>query len=73
MYVVALAYPAIALLREERIVLALSMSAPALGFVVNITFVIVSQAALVTMSMMLSLFAALRFSPARFSRGRCAS
>lgn len=56
---VVLAYPVIALLRAGRIVPALSLSAVALGFVVNMAFVVVSRTALVTMPVMLAVFALL--------------
>jgi O-antigen ligase len=56
---VALAYPIIMLLRAGRIVPALLLSATALGFVVNMAFVIVSRTALVTMPIMLAVFALL--------------
>jgi O-antigen ligase len=56
---VVLAYPIIALLRAGRIVPALLLGAIALSFVVNMTFVIVSRTALVTMPVMLAVFALL--------------
>jgi len=56
---VALAYPVITLLRAKRILLAVLLSAIALSFVVNMAFVIVSRTALVTMPVMLALFALL--------------
>ena len=56
---VALAYPIIALLRAGKILPALSLSAVALSFVVNMAFVIVSRTALVTMPIMLAVFALL--------------
>jgi O-antigen ligase len=56
---VVLAYPVIALVRAGRIVPALSLSAIALGFVVNMAFVVVSRTALVTMPVMLAVFALL--------------
>jgi O-antigen ligase len=56
---VALAYPVITLLRAGRIRLALLLVAIALSFVVNMAFVIVSRTALVTMPIMLAVFALL--------------
>jgi O-antigen ligase len=56
---VALAYPIVMLLREKRIWLAASLTAVALGFAVNMALVIVSRTALVTMPVMLAVFAAL--------------
>jgi O-antigen ligase len=56
---VALAYPIVTFLREKRIWLAVLLTALALGFVVNMALVIVSRTALVTMPIMLGVFAAL--------------
>ena len=56
---VALAYPVIMLLRERRIRLALLLGAIALSLVVNMAFVIVSRTAMVTMPIMLAVFALL--------------
>jgi O-antigen ligase len=56
---VALAYPIITLLRANRILLAAVLTAVSLSFVVNMTFVTVSRTALVTMPIMLAVFAAL--------------
>jgi O-antigen ligase len=56
---VVLAYPVIALLRAGRIVPALALSAIALSFVVNMAFVVVSRTVLVTMPVMLAVFALL--------------
>jgi O-antigen ligase len=56
---VVLAYPVIALLRAGRIGPALALSAIALSFVVNMAFVVVSRTALVTMPVMLAVFALL--------------
>jgi O-antigen ligase len=56
---VALAYPVITLLREKRIWLAVLLIAVSLSFVVNMAVVIVSRTALVTMPIMLAVFAAL--------------
>jgi O-antigen ligase len=56
---VGLAYPIIALLRAGRIVPALLLGAIALSFVANMTFIIVSRTALVTMPIMLMVFALL--------------
>jgi hypothetical protein len=56
---VALAYPVITLLREKRTWLAVLLIAVSLSFVVNMALVIVSRTALVTMPIMLAVFAAL--------------
>jgi O-antigen ligase len=56
---VALAYPVIALLRAGKIWLAAVLAVVALSFVVNMTFVAVSRTALVTMPVMLAVFALL--------------
>jgi O-antigen ligase len=56
---VVLAYPVIGLLRSGRIIPALLLSAIALSFVVNMAFVVVSRTALVTMPVMLAVFALL--------------
>jgi O-antigen ligase len=56
---VALAYPIATLLRARRIWLAALLVALALGFVFNMALVIVSRTALVTMPIMLAVFAAL--------------
>ena len=56
---VALAYPVIMLLRAGRFWLAGLLAAAALSFVLNMTFVIVSRTALVTMPIMLATFALL--------------
>ena len=57
---VVLAYPVIALLRAGRIVACVAaLSAIALSFVVNMAFVVVSRTALVTMPVMLAVFALL--------------
>lgn len=56
---VVLAYPIIALVRAGRIVPALLLGAIALGFVANMTFIIVSRTVLVTMPVMLAVFALL--------------
>ena len=54
---VALAYPIIRLLRTNRIWQALVLGAISFGFVVNMAFVIVSRTAMVTMPIMLAVFA----------------
>jgi O-antigen ligase len=54
---VALAYPIIMLLRAKRTLLAALLIAASLSFVVNMMFVIVSRTALVTMPIMLAVFA----------------
>jgi O-antigen ligase len=56
---VALAYPVVVLLRAGKTLSALLLTALALSFVVNMAFVIVSRTALVTMPMMLAVFALL--------------
>jgi len=56
---VALAYPIITLLRAKRIWLAGLLTAVALTFVVNMAFVIVSRTALVTIPILLAVFALL--------------
>ena len=56
---VALAYPIVTLLRAKRIWLAVLLVAIALSFLVNMVFVIVSRTALVTMPIMLAVFALL--------------
>jgi O-antigen ligase len=56
---VVLAYPVVGLFRSGRIVPALLLSAVALGFVGNMIFVVVSRTALVTMPVMLAVFALL--------------
>jgi O-antigen ligase len=56
---VALAYPIIGLLRTSRIWQALVLGAISLGFVVNMAFVIVSRTAMVTIPIMLAVFALL--------------
>src|SRR2546429_639233 len=56
---VALAYPIIALLRAKRTLPAVLLSAVALGFVLNMVFVTVSRTALVTIPILLAVFALL--------------
>jgi O-antigen ligase len=56
---VILAYPVISLLRAGRPVAALLLSAIVLSFLVNMAFVIVSRTALVTIPVMLAVFALL--------------
>jgi O-antigen ligase len=56
---VALAYPVVTLLRAKRILLAVLLIAVSLSFVVNMIFVIVSRTALVTLPVMLVVFALL--------------
>jgi O-antigen ligase len=56
---VALAFPIAALLRAKKIGLALLLGALALGFLANMAFVIVSRTALVTIPIMLAVFALL--------------
>jgi O-antigen ligase len=56
---VALAYPVITLLREKRFLPAMLLIAVSLSFVVNMVFVVVSRTALVTMPILLAIFALL--------------
>jgi len=56
---VALAYPILALLRASRIWLAALLAAVALSLLVNMMFVVISRTALVTMPIMLLVFALL--------------
>jgi O-antigen ligase len=56
---VTLAYPVITLLRTDRILPAALLTAVSLSFVANMMFVTVSRTALVTMPVMLAVFAAL--------------
>ncbi len=54
---IALAYPIATLWREKRTQLAVALAALALSFLINMTFVIVSRTAMVTMPIMLAVFA----------------
>ncbi len=54
---VVLLYPVITLLRDRKIWQAVLLAAIAVSFIVNMTFVIVSRTALVTMPIMLAVFA----------------
>lgn len=56
---VALAYPIMTLLRTNRVWLAALLAAVALSFLVNMMFVVISRTALVTMPVMLAVFALL--------------
>jgi O-antigen ligase len=56
---VALAYPIVSLLRAKRILLAVLLAAISMSFIVNMMFVIVSRTALVTMPILLAVFALL--------------
>jgi O-antigen ligase len=56
---VTLAYPVVASLRLKKIWLALLLAAIALSFLVNMMFVVISRTALVTMPIMLAVFALL--------------
>ena len=58
---VALAYPVIMLLRAGKFWLAAGLAVVALGFVLNMAFVVVSRTALVTMPVMLAVFALFHF------------
>jgi O-antigen ligase len=59
---VALAYPALVLLREKRYWIAGLLTALALSFLINMVFVVVSRTALVTVPIMLGVFALLHLS-----------
>jgi hypothetical protein len=59
---VALAYPIVNFLRTKRIMLAGLLFAIAMSFVVNMGFVVVSRTALVTMPIMLAVFALVHLS-----------
>ncbi|MCA6117738.1 O-antigen ligase family protein [Bradyrhizobium sp. WSM 1738] len=56
---VALAYPIIRLVQAKRLWLALMLGAISLGFILNMSFVIVSRTAMVTIPIMLAVFAVL--------------
>ena len=56
---VALAYPVIILMRSNRMRQALALGAISLGFIVNMAFVTVSRTAIVTMPIMVGVFAML--------------
>jgi FlaA1/EpsC-like NDP-sugar epimerase len=56
---VALTYPIVSALREKRIRLAALLAAVSLGFIANMALVTVSRTALVTMPIMLAVFAVL--------------
>lgn len=56
---VALAYPIYQLFRENKVRLALLLCAVVLGLLANMAFVVVSRTAIVTMPIMLAVFAAL--------------
>jgi len=56
---VALAYPVIILMRSNRMRQALALAALSLGFIVNMAFVTVSRTAIVTMPIMVGVFALL--------------
>jgi hypothetical protein len=56
---VALAYPIATLVREKKIALALLLCAVSVSFLANMAFVIVSRTALVTIPIMLAVFAVL--------------
>jgi O-antigen ligase len=56
---VALTYPVIALLRERRFALASTLAAVGLGFMVNMGFVVVSRTELITIPVLLLVFAML--------------
>ena len=57
--VIVLAYPIVTLLRNGRVRQALLLSAIAASFILNMTFVIVSRTAMVTLPVMLAVFALL--------------
>jgi O-antigen ligase len=56
---VVLAYPVVTLVRANRYLLAIALAAISMGFLVNMIFVVVSRTALVTMPVMLAIFALL--------------
>jgi hypothetical protein len=56
---VALAYPVVRLVRTDRVWQALALSALSFGFIANMAFVVVSRTALVTIPIMLAVFALL--------------
>ena len=56
---VALAFPIVSLTREKKIALALLLGALSFGFLSNMIFVIVSRTALITIPIMLAVFAVL--------------
>jgi O-antigen ligase len=60
---VALAYPVMTLLRSNRTRLAALLAAIALSLIINMMFVTVSRTALVTMPIMLAIFAGLHLKP----------
>jgi O-antigen ligase len=60
---VALAYPIVTALREHKTKQALLLAAVGLGLVANMVFVVVSRTALVTMPIMLAVFALLHLRP----------
>jgi hypothetical protein len=56
---VALAYPVVRLLQSNRIWLAMLLVAISIGFIINMSFVIVSRTAMVTIPVMIAVFALL--------------
>jgi hypothetical protein len=66
---VALAYPVIALVRERRFALATTLAVVAAGFMVNMGFVVVSRTELITIPVLLLVFALLHLD----RRGRIAT
>jgi O-antigen ligase len=56
---VALSYPVVGLLRERKFALAAGLAAVALSFIVNMAFVVVSRTALISIPVMLVVFALL--------------
>jgi O-antigen ligase len=68
---VALAYPVVALLRTKRLPLAALLAAVALGFVANMMFVVISRTALVSLPVLLALFAMLHLSRRTFVAALC--
>ena len=56
---VALAYPIVRLLQAKRLWLAMLLVAISLGFIINMSFVIVSRTAMVTIPVMIAVFAML--------------
>jgi O-antigen ligase len=70
---VALAYPIMTFLRANRMWLAALLSIVALSLVVNMMFVVVSRTALVTMPVMLAVFALLYLKPRTVLIASCAA
>uniref|UniRef100_UPI001953DE44 hypothetical protein n=1 Tax=Proteus vulgaris TaxID=585 RepID=UPI001953DE44 len=61
----ALVYPVAVLLRQGRARLAALLAALSIGFLVNMMFVVVSRTALVTLPVLIAIFALLHLRPRR--------